>query len=181
MTAGIPESITAGTTLAFSLALTAYPAPDWSLTLVLRGGQSIDLSSVPDAALHTFAVSAADTGAWLPGDYWYSLRATRGADVHEIDSGSLTVKPDLTALTEVYDGRVHAERVLESIEAVIEGRASKDQDSYRINNRELRRTPISQLLKLRDIYRNEVRRLKAARQGRNTLGRPILARFGRNA
>jgi len=177
--AGIPSSITAGTTLAFSLALTAYPAPGWSLTLILRGPQSIDLASTPDGATHAFSADAATTGSWSPGDYWFSLRATDGTEVHELEDGTLTILPDLAAAAEGFDGRTHAERTLEAIEAVIEGRATKDQDSYRINNRELRRTSIEQLLKLRDVYRQEVRRLRAARKGRSTLGRQVLARFSR--
>lgn len=175
----IPDSFTAGTTLALSVALTAYPPPDWSLTLLLRGPEQRDLASTPDATLHTFAAPATETAGWAAGAYWYSLRATDGTEVHELETGTLTVAPDLAAVAEGYDGRTHAERTLEAIEAVIEGRASKDQDSYRINNRELRRTPISQLLKLRDVYRQEVRRSRAARRGRNTLGRQVLARFGR--
>jgi len=174
----IPDSLTAGTTLAVTVPLTAYPPPEWSLTLVLRGPERRDLDSTPDGTLHAFGTPAAETANWIAGAYWYSLRATDGADVHEIETGTLTVEPDLARVAEGYDGRGHAERVLEAIEAVIEGRASKDQDSYRINNRELRRTPVSQLLKLRDVYRQEVRRARAARRGRDTLGRQILARFG---
>lgn len=179
--AGIPERMTAGTTLAVSLALTAYPATEWSATLILRGATSIDLASEPDGRLHAFRADAETTREWSAGDYWYSLRVTDGTEVHEVDTGTLKVLPDLAAADADYDGRTHAERTLEAIEAVIEGRASKDQDSYRINNRELRRTSIEQLLKLRDVYRNEVRRLRAARRGRNTLGRPVLARFGHGA
>lgn len=175
--AGIPKSTTAGTTLALSLALTAYPAPDWSATLILRGAQSIDLASQPDGKLHTFTTAADVTASWKPGDYWYSLRVTDGTEVHEIDTGTLTVKPDLASVPEGYDGRAHAEKVLESIEAVIEKRATLDQESYRINNRELRRTSPGQLLKLRDVYRQEVRRLRASRRGKDTLGRQVLARF----
>ncbi|WP_280565198.1 hypothetical protein, partial [Chromohalobacter sp. 48-RD10] len=127
--AGIPERMTAGTTLAISLALTAYPAPDWSATLILRGVQSIDLASEPDGRLHTFAAPASDTAAWVAGDYWYSLRVTDGTEVHEVDTGTLKVLPDLAAADANFDGRTHAEKTLEAIEAVIEGRASKDQDS----------------------------------------------------
>jgi hypothetical protein len=174
----IPDSLTAGTTLSFTVALTACPPPEWSLTLLLRGPEQRDLSSMPDGTLHAFSATATDTSAWAAGAYWYSLRATDGTEVHEIETGTLTVAPDLAAVSVEYDGRTHAERVLEAIEAVIEGRASKDQDSYRINNRELRRTPVSQLLKLRDVYRQEVRRARAVKRGRDTLGRQILARFG---
>ncbi|MDR5887553.1 hypothetical protein [Vreelandella janggokensis] len=176
----IPDSFTAGTTLAITVALTAYPPPEWAGTLIIRGAQSIDLESQPDEKLHAFSASAETTGAWTAGAYWYSLRVNNGEEVHEIETGTLTVAPDLADLQEGYDGRGHAEKVLEAIEAVIEGRASKDQDSYRINNRELRRTPISQLLKLRDVYRQEVRRARAARRGRDTLGRQVLARFNRD-
>lgn len=179
--AHIPDSITAGTTLSFTVALTAYPPPDWSLSLLLRGPQAHDLTSTQDGTLHAFGVSAVDSAGWPPGAYWYSLRATDGAEVHEVETGTLNVAADLAAVSTDYDGRSHAEKVLEAIEAVIEGRATKDQDSYRINNRELRRTPISQLLKLRDVYRQEVRRARAAKRGRDTLGRQVLARFGHGA
>lgn len=175
----IPDSFTAGTTLAITVALTAYPAPEWSATLIIRGAQSIDLDSQPDEKLHAFSAAPETTSAWVAGAYWYSLRVTSGTEVHEIETGTLNVAPDMADLPEGYDGRSHAVKVLEAIEAVIEGRASKDQDSYRINNRELRRTPISQLLKLRDVYRQEVRRARAARRGRDTLGRQVLARFSR--
>ena len=57
---------------------------------------------------------------------------------------------------------VGVQRTLEAIEAVIEKRASIDQERYKINNRELWRTPIPELLVMRDRYRSELRRLKAA-------------------
>ena len=177
----IPDSMTAGTTLAFSVALTAYPPPDWSLTLLLRGPEQHDLTSSPDGTVHAFSVSAADSAEWAAGDYWYSLRATDGVEVIEVDAGNIKVMPDLAAVSTEYDGRTHAERTLAAVEKELEIRARKDQDSYRINNREWRRTPLEQLLKLRDRYRQEVRRERAARRGRNTLGRQVLARFGNGA
>lgn len=175
----IPDRFTAGTTLSLSVALTAYPPPEWSLTLLLRGPEQRDLASTPDDTLHAFEVPATETAGWAAGAYWYSLRATDGAEVHELESGTLAVDPDLASVAEGYDGRAHAEKVLEAIEAVLENRATKDQDSYRINNRELRRTSVEQLWKLRHLYSQEVRRLRAARRGRDTLGRQVLARFGR--
>lgn len=64
-----------------------------------------------------------------------------------------------------HGGLDHIHRVLESIEAVIEKRATIDQERYTINNRELWRTPIPQLLELRDRYRAELRRAMAAKSG----------------
>lgn len=176
--ARVPEQINAGLSLSFTVAVSQYPAPTWQAKVILRGPAPIDLASSPEGSYHRFTAPPTTTSDWQPGDYWYSFRVTDGTAVYELESGRVRIAPDLEAQVDGYDGKTHPERALAAIEAVIEGRASQDQDSYRINNRELRRTPISQLLKLRDVYRNEVRRLNAARRGKGVLGRQILARFG---
>lgn len=173
----LPDSISAGLTLDISATLTAYPAPGWALSVILRGPQSIDLDATADGNQHRIHASATTTAAWAPGDYWFSVRVTDGTDVFQVDEGTLTVKPDLAAVAESYDGRGHVQRVLDAIEAVIQGRATKDQQRYRINNRELERTPIGELLKLRSTYREELRRQKAAEKGQSLLGRPVKVRF----
>lgn len=173
----IPDTIQAGTTLDVPVTLGGYPAPDWSLVLVLRGPAQIDLASADDGEGHRLGASAEVTAGWVPGVYWWSLRAIRGADVHQVDDGSLTIKADLAAIDAVFDGRSHADRVLAAIEAVIEGRASIDQQSYTIGGRTLQRMPVADLLVLRSKYRDEVRRQKQARTGQSLLGRKIKARF----
>jgi hypothetical protein len=45
----------------------------------------------------------------------------------------------LAAQVDGYDGRDHVRRVLDAIEAVIENRATIDQQHYQINNRSLTR------------------------------------------
>lgn len=173
----LPEAITAGVTLDHAVTLTAYPAPDWALELILRGPGQIDLIAADDGTQHRFGASAGVTADWVPGVYWYSLRATQGAEVALVDEGQLTVRPDLATITGPHDGRSHAERVLTAIEAVIEGRAAIDQQRYVINNRELWRTPIADLLLLRTKYRDELRQMKAAARGQSLLGRQVKVRF----
>lgn len=174
----IPDTITAGLTLRVCVALTAYPASDgWALTLHMRGSQSIDLTGTADGDAHLIAADAATTGEWVAGTYWATLRGTDGTDVVEIDSGQIRVETDLAQVAGQYDGRGHVEKVLEAIEAVIEGRATKDQERYRINNRELQRTPLSDLMLLRDKYRTEARRARAASKGQSLLGRKVSVRF----
>jgi hypothetical protein len=56
---------------------------------------------------------------------------------------------------------------LDAIEARLENRATIDQERYRINNRELYRMPIAELLKFRDQYRAEVQREEIAARGGN--------------
>jgi hypothetical protein len=64
-----------------------------------------------------------------------------------------------------FDGSTHAQRTLAAIEAVLEKRATRDQEKYSINNRELSRTPISDLLLLRDRYKTQVRMELKAKRG----------------
>lgn len=165
MTGIFPSSISAGLTFDRPATLTAYTAPEWQLSAVLRGPGAIDLTAEANGTAHRFLVSAAVTAEWTPGTYWYSIRATREGDVVEVEEGQIAVKPNLAAVEGTHDGRNHVQRVLESIEAVLEKRASIDQERYKINNRELWRTPIADLLVLRDRYRSELRRMNAIRKG----------------
>lgn len=152
----------------------AYPAPAWTLTVHLRGPGLIDLQADANGV---FTATAEATKAWAPGTYWYSMRATKGADVLEVASGQLVVRPDLATAGAGYDGRTQNERALENICAVLEKRASQDQQRYTINNRELWRTPIADLLKLKGHYTAAVRRERAAAAGRNSFGRTIKVKF----
>lgn len=171
-----PRNITAGTTIECPFTLTAYPASDWLISAVLRGAGQIDLTADRVGNSHRFSVSALDTSSWAPGDYWFSVRATRGSEVAEVEAGQITIKPDLSKLDAGHDGRNHVQRVLDAIEAVLEKRSSIDQDRYKINNRELWRTPVQDLLKLRDHYRSELRRMNATKNG-NLFGQAVRVRF----
>ena len=173
----IPDTIRAGTTFDVAVTLPAYPAPDWSLVLILRGVGQIDLASTDDGEGHRIGASAAVTSGWAAGSYWWQLRAVMGAEAHAVDEGNLTVAADLALIDAPHDGQSHAERVLQAIEAVIENRATVDQQAYTINGRSLQRMPIADLLALRSRYRDEVRRQQQARQGQSILGRQIKARF----
>ena len=174
----IPDTIRAGETLDIPVTLTAHPATVWSLVLILRGPSQIDLQSAADGETHVLGAAAAVTADWAPGTYWWQLRATSGDVVDVVDEGQLTVAPDLAAAGPDHDGRSHAERVLAAIEAVIEGRASMDQESYSINNRSLSRTPIADLLVLRSKYKAEVAAARRVAAGGSSLfGRQIKVRF----
>lgn len=172
----IPTEIGAGLTFRAVVELPLFPAPEWELSLFLRGKGAIDLVSSASGEDHLFEASAVVTAAWAPGRYSYVIRASDGADVHSVESGEVVIAPDLAAAGENFDGRDHVRKVLDAIESVIEGRASIDQQSYTINNRSLQRTPLSDLIKLRDRYRAELSAQKARRKGR-AFGRPIKVRL----
>lgn len=172
-----PDKISAGISLSLRATLPAYHPDDWALSAILRGPVAIDLIATADGSQHLFSATAATTATWSPGLYWYSVRASNGGEVQEVETGQLTVAADLAAAGGSFDGRSFAQRSLEAIEAVLEKRASMDQERYRINNRELYRTPIADLLKLRDRFRAEVRQEQAAARGKNLFGGTVRVRL----
>ncbi len=177
MSCNFPDEIGAGLTFDLLLTLTAYPAPDWAVTAHLRGPSAINLTATAEGSQHRFHADAATTSSWAPGAYWYTLRATDGTNVVEVETGQVQILPDLANQTGPYDGRTPAQIALEAIEAVLANRATLDQERYRINNRELYRTSIPDLLKLRAFYADEVKREKAAACGKNLFGTVVRVRL----
>ncbi|HHW4677305.1 hypothetical protein PXH81_03435 [Xylella fastidiosa] len=153
-----PAKINAGCSLQISLTLKNYPWPDWTLHCLLRGPASLDLTAQGENTTHRFDIPAADTAQWTPGDYLYQLRAAHSPQTIEIKRGKLRVEPDFASLPQGYDGRSDNQRALDAINAVLQKRATQDQQRYRINNRELWRTTIAELLKLRTFYAVAVQR-----------------------
>lgn len=177
----LPPTLQAGVTFELCASPAKYPAPDWVLSLHLRGPTVLDIVATPDGAGHKFAMSAEDTARWVQGVHSYVIRATRGAEVRSVEGSTVDILPDITAATTPGDTRSHAQRTLDAIEAVIEKRATLDQERYVIEGqngrRELWRTPIADLLKLRDQYRAEVRRERAAARGKSLWGPAVKVRF----
>lgn len=169
----LPDSIPAGLTFQARAILAAYPVGDWVLTLALRGASKIDLTATVDGTAHVFDASAATTAGWLPGTYWYTVRATGEDGVFEVERGSLSITPDIAAAGDQFDGRTHARKVLDAIDAVIEKRATQDQLRYVINNRELWRTPLPELMKFRALYAGMVKREEARAKGKSIFGQQV--------
>jgi hypothetical protein len=173
----LPVQINAGLDFQAVVELCEYPATTWGLNAVIRGPQAINLTAAPQGDAFLFTAPAATTSGWAAGTYWYSLRATQGTAIMEAGSGELTVIADLSAVTGVYDGRSQAEIALAALDAVIAGRATRDQQRYKINERELWRMTIADLLKLRAYYSGKVARERTNSQKTSAFGRPVFVKF----
>ena len=173
-----PSSATAGDTVQWSRSLSDYPASaGWSLKYVMRGANgSLDMVAVAsgDDYLVTAVVPAA-------GDYALQGYVVKGTEKHTICVLSFMSTPDLSAAVAGYDSRSHARRVLDAIERVIEGRATRGDQETTVDGTRLVKMTVPELLALRSRYQAEYRReQEAARlaQGRNS-GRKIVTRFTR--
>lgn len=163
-----PDTINAGETIDWRREdLSDYPAPSWALTYQIRNaGFAHTVAASASGSAHAVTIAAATSQGFAAGVYDMAGYVVNGAETRQVYRGTLTIKPWLGRAGAV-DARSHARKVLDAIEAVIEHRASKDQQSYRIGDRELVRMTADELMNLRRIYRAEVRReVRAERRAR---------------
>lgn len=163
-----PTQLHAGDSIAWSRDVPAHPASaGWSLRYVLSGPARYELEAI-SAGSYLVEVSATDSATWLPGVYRWVALAVRGEGERQtVATGLLEISPNLETSDPV-DARGHALRMLNMIEAALEKRIPKDQQSYEIDGMRLDRIPIERLEALRSKYRREIQREK---DRRNPYGR----------
>jgi hypothetical protein len=152
-----------------------YPPASYSLKYSARldgAASEIEINAVTSGSDFLVEIPKATTAVYTPGRYSWQAYITRTSDSERVtvDSGTFEVKPNRDSATT--DPRSHARKVLAAIEAVIENRASVDQMSVTLDGRSLDLTPISDLLVLRDRYREEARSEIAAERVAAGLGDP---------
>lgn len=175
-----PTAVYAGDTVTWRKALQAYPASEgWQLTYALRGPASINITAAADGDLHLIDEDPATTAGWAPGFYSWTAQVSKSGQKFTVATGSIEIEPNPTNVIAGTDQRPHCKKVLDAIEAVLEGRATRDQQEYQIDGLAIKRTPIPELLQLRLAYRREYRawqKAQALKQGRKT-GRQVKVRF----
>lgn len=125
------------------------------------------ISTTGNGNEYTVSESATVTRNYAGGEYGWELYLINGTDRWLVDSGELTV---IAYTAGVADLRSQVKRTLDAIDAMIEGRASKDVQEYTIQtgsgSRSLKHFSAPELIQLRShyaaLYRNE-----QAKLGRN--------------
>lgn len=173
--------LTAGDTLDFTTSVPDYPASSgWTLKYRLAprvSGSAIDLTAAASGDDFQVTATAATTAAWAAGWYSWTAFVESGSERYTVDRGELQIRAASTTLAAGTDGRTHARKVLDSIEALIEGRG--DVVDYTIGNRSLKKMSIADLLKWRSFYKGEVASEEAAAKLANGLapGGRVMVRF----
>lgn len=134
-----PTQVRAGDTVKWTRSLSDYPPTTWTLSYALRGVPGeIDITASDNGdGTHLVSVPPATSAAWEPGIYPWSAKVTDGTDVYTVDQGTIEVLEDLSAIAGSHDGRSHAKKTLDALEAVIQKRASRSDLSYTIAGRTL--------------------------------------------
>lgn len=174
----LPRRIVIGDTITWDETLSDFPASaSWVVTY--------NFTSKDARFVSGHAVAGDDhritivTTELEEGHYAWTKKVTDGSETFTLESGILDVDPDLSADTTGVDRRSYAAIALENIEAMLKGKATKDQTSYSLNGRALSRYSIDELNDWRAQLRVEVRaeRQKARRKSGGKSHANVRARF----
>lgn len=138
-----------------------YPTDTYALTYEFHedsgggGSHKFTITATEISDSYIVEVPSATTATYATGDFhWYAF-ITRSSDSERVAVDDGFTKIELNFADTNADHRSHAKKVLDAIQATIEGRASQDQMSYSIAGRSLSRMSVTDLLMFRDRYRAE--------------------------
>jgi len=161
----IPETLRAGDTIEWDESLSDYPATSgWTLAFALTayGKTSIVITASTSGSDYAISVLPAVTRLWAAGKYSYQAYVYKGTptitEKYTIEIGEIEILPDLTQALSTTDNRSHAKKVLDAIEAVLEGKSSSDVVGYSIGGRSVSKMMPEELIKWRSFYKTEYER-----------------------
>jgi hypothetical protein len=160
-----PAEITAGETLKARMSVSGAS----SVVAHIVGPSKQSMIYTEDGSTWT---GEADTADWSPGIYRFEVWVSLDDSTRRIEErGTLTVAASLE--TEEggtdFDPRSRAQRMVEKLEAMLEGNASKGVRRYKINNRELERYSVGELMELLAYWKRQ-----AAIEARKAKGISVL-------
>lgn len=163
-----------------------YPLADYTMTYHFSedsgggGTHHFTLSSTEADDNYYFEKPSSETATLSAGDWEWQLYAIRTSDSERITLDYGITKFVLGELDTNTDLRSHAKKVLDAIEAVIEGRATIDQSSFSLGGRSLSRMSIDELMTFRDRYKTEyLKEVKLSRiRNKQGSGNTIKVNFG---
>ena len=151
----IPTSLQVGLTWEWGASFSDYPASTYTLVYTLINSDSkITITADADDDDYSVAVVPATTAAYTAGVYAYQATVTDGTDTYLVASGSIEITPSFSAAT-ILDTRSHVKKVLDALEATIEGKATGDQQLIMVGGRQIMSWSPTEMMKFRDHYRAE--------------------------
>ena len=180
-----PSSVVAGDTLTWSKSLADYPATVW--TLKYRGinaAGKFDITAAASGADFLVTVAAAASAAWTAGTYAWMAWVEKGsgptAERVTVGSGTLTVQPNIAALTTL-DARTQAAKILDQLMAAYTSYTASNGlvSEYEIAGRRMKYRSAAEILEQIDRWKATVAADKRAERIAAGLGggNKVLVRF----
>ena len=185
-----PEKITAGDYIQWKRLGSACVTPagdqclasdSWALTYALvSAANKISITAQASTDDYLITLAKADTADYVPAIYSWQAYVTKSDERYMVDSGRLEILPDFAAKSAAgYDNRSHVKRVLDSLEATLEQRATKDQSAIVLAGEVVGKMPIQRVLEFYNQYSMLYTQEQRAEQVANGKGHDgkILVRF----
>ena len=151
-----------------------YQTPATAVTIRFAGPKA-HTASLVNAGGNTWKATV-QTEGWPAGLYWFDVSAQDAeGNKWNITRERLELDASLPNLPE--DSRTTAERMVEMIEAMMAGNASAGVRRYKINNRELERYGVDELLRLLAFWRNRLATERRKARGESPMGGGIRFRI----
>ena len=152
-----PEKLTGGVTWKWKKTITDYPASEWTLTYYLRknGATATSFNATADGDTFLVTVAAATTANYATGVYDIVGVVVKAAEKYVVYDGIIEVLTN-PASASAYDPRTHSRRVLDLIEAAMEGRIPNGMESYTIGGRSITKISLPDLRMLYEKYKMDV-------------------------
>lgn len=154
----------------------------FTLSWAFRGAGTINAVAVTAGNAFKTTIPSSVTVALAVGLYsWQAYLTDLSGDRSTIGTGQTKVKANLAAQTAVFDGRSEAEQMLALVNAAIKARTEGNAvEEYQIAGRNLKYSPITELLMLRQRLQKEVvAQVQAAQMAQGINPRRHYVRFAR--
>lgn len=184
----IPAKITAGDRVAIAMRVAGYTVDDWHLRLAVENGQTFEVfEGVADPTsgeLTRWVLPTDSTKNYQSGDFSVTLYAEIRAEAADptlypvgtrqtIQRYRLKVLPDPSVSGQGIELRTYNERVLASLYAVMENKATRDQLNFAVNGQSLSRYSLEEVQTLINTYEWRVKheeqreRIRSGRRNQN--------------
>jgi hypothetical protein len=177
----MPTKVAAGDTWSWGISASDYPAPTWSVTLVLWNTETrFSIDSTDDGTDHLIAQTAAESSARAPGVYQWKAFAKDPTHRFEIGAGYLTITPNVEG-ARPFDTRSHSRKMLAALEEALE-QLKLGVKSYAIADRQWTSRDIPELIAAISSYELKVYNEDMADRSAAGLKKPrnIAVRFSRD-
>ena len=170
-----PSRIRAGDTVTWRKSLSSYPASQgWVLYYrLINSTAKQDITAAADGDAHRVSVAKATSASYAAGDYTLLSWVANGTERVTLPSLSLTVLPDLAAVSVAgYDARSAARKMLDAIDAALASLSTGERLAVveaAVRDRRLK-YDFTGLIKLRNLYLAQVRGEEAAERTEAGLG-----------
>lgn len=150
-----PREFLQGELVEWTRSLSDFPASAWTLIYTFRSPtHNFTVTATADGDTHAAAITAAASIDVPAGEYTWQAVANDGAlDFKAVDSGLLTVEKDLASADDGFETRTFARRMLDAIEARMEGTADRDDITYSTEGLSVSRYSPEQLEERQRHYR----------------------------